>query len=58
MLVTVWNTAIAGGGLVGGVLLDRLGVSAFAPSLLALLIATFAVTLAARRHGFPHRCPA
>ncbi len=56
MLVTTWNAAIAGGGLVGGVLLDRLGVGAFAPSLLVLLIATFVVTLAARRHGFPlHR---
>ncbi|SBW12953.1 Major facilitator family transporter [uncultured Alphaproteobacteria bacterium] len=53
MLVTTWNAAIAGGGLIGGLLLDRLGVGAFAPSLLVLLVATFAVALVARRHGFP-----
>jgi len=58
MLVTVWNTAIAGGGLIGGVLLDRFGIGAFAPSLLVLLAASFAVTLGARRHGFPRGCPA
>lgn len=53
MLVTAWNTAIAGGGLVGGVLLERLGVGAFAPALLVLLAATLVVVWAARRHGFP-----
>lgn len=53
MLVTAWNTAIAGGGIVGGVLLDRLGVGAFPPALLVLLAATLAVAWAARRHGFP-----
>lgn len=37
MLVTAWNAAIAGGGIVGGLLLDRLGVNAFAPALLLLL---------------------
>lgn len=53
MLVTAWNTAIAGGGIVGGVLLERLGVGAFAPALLGLLAATLVVVWAARRHGFP-----
>jgi predicted MFS family arabinose efflux permease len=53
MLVTAWNTAIAGGGLAGGVLLSRWGVVAFTPVLLVLLAATLAVVLAARRHGFP-----
>ncbi|WP_232100061.1 MFS transporter [Lonsdalea populi] len=53
MLVTAWNTAIAGGGIVGGVLLERLGVGAFAPALLVLLAATLVVVWAARRHGFP-----
>ncbi|OZI36995.1 MFS transporter [Bordetella genomosp. 10] len=52
MLVTAWNMAIAGGGIIGGVLLDRLGVAAFSPALLALLAATLAVAWAARRHGF------
>lgn len=52
MLVTAWNMAIAGGGMIGGVLLDRLGVMAFPPALLALLIATLAVVWGAKRHGF------
>jgi predicted MFS family arabinose efflux permease len=52
MLVTAWNTAIAGGGIVGGVLLDRLGVAAFPPALLALLLVTLLVAWSARRHGF------
>lgn len=43
MLVTTWNLAIAGGGLVGGVLLERLGVGAFAPTVLVLLIAALLV---------------
>lgn len=53
MLVTAWNMAIAGGGIVGGVLLDRLGVAAFSPALLVLLVATLGVVWAARQHGFP-----
>ncbi|MDD2987770.1 MAG: MFS transporter [Zoogloea sp.] len=53
MLVTAWNTAIAGGGIVGGVLLERLGVGAFAPVLLVLLAATLVVVWFARRQGFP-----
>ena len=53
MLVTAWNTAIAAGGFVGGTLLERLGVAAFSPVLLALLAATLAVVWAARQHGFP-----
>ncbi|WP_028534062.1 MFS transporter [Paludibacterium yongneupense] len=59
MLVTAWNAAIAGGGSVGGLLLERLGVGAFAPAMLGLLAATLAVVWAARRHGFPAAsCPA
>lgn len=53
MLVTAWNMAIAGGGIIGGVLLDRLGVAAFSPALLVLLVATLIVVWAARNHGFP-----
>ncbi len=37
MLVTIWNLAIAGGGIIGGTLLHSLGVSGFAPVLLLLL---------------------
>ncbi|GGC75718.1 MFS transporter [Undibacterium terreum] len=53
MLVTVWNTAIAGGAIVGGVLLDRLGVGAFSPVLLVLLLATLLVAWSAKHRGFP-----
>lgn len=52
MLVTVWNTAIAGGGVLGGLLLERLGVGAFAPVLLGLLGLTLVVVWSARRNGF------
>lgn len=53
MLVTSWNVAIAGGGLVGGLLLENLGVVAFSPVLVALLIAATMAVWAAKRHGFP-----
>jgi len=53
MLVTAWNAAIAGGGLIGGVILEGAGVGGFAPALLLLLIPAFIITLRARRHGFP-----
>jgi hypothetical protein len=53
ILVTVWNIAIAGGGLIGGVLLEQFGVSAFSPALLALLISSMIVVWTAKMHGFP-----
>ncbi|ARJ42782.1 MFS transporter [Pantoea alhagi] len=53
MLVTAWNIAIAGGGIIGGILLDRIGVPAFPPALLVLLILTLAIVWAGKRHGFP-----
>ena len=53
MLVTAWNLAIAGGGILGGILLENAGVAAFAPALLLLLAATLIVAVGARRHGFP-----
>ncbi|MDY4314920.1 MFS transporter [Pectobacterium actinidiae] len=53
MLVTVWNMAIAGGGIIGGVLLERLGVAAFSPVLLVLLLLALVVVWFARQHGFP-----
>ncbi|MDQ1158883.1 putative MFS family arabinose efflux permease [Sphingomonas sp. SORGH_AS 950] len=53
MLVTAWNMAIAGGGIIGGLLLEKIGVAAFAPALLCLLVPTLIVAWTARRHGFP-----
>jgi predicted MFS family arabinose efflux permease len=53
MNVVVWNSAIAVGGLLGGVMLDQLGVSAFPWVLLALVVISFCIAFNARGHGFP-----
>ncbi|QIQ04088.1 MFS transporter [Streptomyces liangshanensis] len=53
MLVTLWNAATAGGGVVGGLLLDHLGAGSFPWSVLALLLPVLVVVAAARAHGFP-----
>lgn len=53
MLVTAWNTAIAGGGIVGGVLLDHLGARAFSPALLMLSLAALLAVWLGKHHGFP-----
>lgn len=53
MNVVAWNSAIAGGGLLGGVLLGHWGVAAFPWVLLALLLASLTIALQARAHGFP-----
>jgi predicted MFS family arabinose efflux permease len=53
MLVTLWNAAMAGGGISGGILLDLLGPTSFPWSVLVLLMPTLVVVIAARAHGFP-----
>lgn len=53
MNVVVWNSAIAGGGLLGGVLLGQWGTGAFAWVLLVLLLISLAIAVQARTHGFP-----
>jgi predicted MFS family arabinose efflux permease len=53
MLVTLWNAAMAAGGVLGGVLLDAAGPASFPWTLLVLLVPVLAVVLGARRHGFP-----
>ncbi|HET8725877.1 MAG TPA: MFS transporter [Alphaproteobacteria bacterium] len=53
MIVTVWNIAIAGGGLVGGVLLETLGVAYLPWCLVLVLVPTLLVAWLARNHGFP-----
>lgn len=57
MLVTLWNVAMAGGGVLGGVLLDAAGSSSFPWTVLLLLLPVLVVVLAARDHGFPVRRP-
>jgi len=52
MNVVAWNGAIAGGGLVGGVLLDSWGPAAFPWTMVALLTAGFAIAWSSKAHGF------
>lgn len=52
MNVVAWNSAIAGAGLLGGVLLSDWGAEALAPSVLALAVIAFGVAWSARAHGF------
>ncbi|NIH84445.1 MFS transporter [Amycolatopsis granulosa] len=54
-LVTLWNAAMAGGGVVGGVLLDAFGPGVFPWSVLVLLVPVLVIVAGARRHGFPVR---
>ncbi|MBN3792624.1 MFS transporter [Burkholderia sp. Ac-20353] len=53
MLVTVWNLAVAGGGVVGGLLLDGPGAGVMPWVLVGLLTAAWGGAWRARRHGFP-----
>ncbi|MGW3580638.1 MFS transporter [Streptomyces rubiginosohelvolus] len=55
MLVTLWNAAMAAGGLVGGLLLDTFGSTSFPWTVLLLLLPVIAVVLYARGAGFPAR---
>ncbi|MFJ4950133.1 MFS transporter [Streptomyces sp. NPDC088760] len=57
MLVTLWNVAMAGGGIAGGLLLDAAGAGAFPWTVLVLLVPVLAIVLAARSHGFPAAHP-
>lgn len=53
MNVVIWNCAIAGAGLTGGVLLGQFGVGSFPWVMLALLLIALWIASAASRHGFP-----
>lgn len=53
MLVTVWNLGISSGGIVGGILLETLGVFSFPWTLSILMILAFIVSWLSKRHGFP-----
>lgn len=52
MITTVWNSAIAAGGIVGGILLDRSGAGAFPWAVLVLSLVALCIAFGARRHGF------
>nr|WP_236654618.1 MFS transporter [Streptacidiphilus anmyonensis] len=55
ILVVLWNVAMAGGGIAGGIVLGAVGVSPFPWIVLVLLVPVLVVVLAARAHGFPGR---
>ncbi|WP_073526993.1 MFS transporter [Pseudomonas fluorescens] len=50
--VVAWNSAIAGSGVLGGVLLDRWGVAAFPWAMLVLVIVALVIAWSAQAHGF------
>ncbi|UPL21400.1 MFS transporter [Alcaligenes faecalis] len=52
MLVTVFNLAVAGGGMAGGVLLERLGPTSLPWALVALALLALLVVWSASVHGF------
>lgn len=52
MVATIWNVAIAGGGLAGGMLLDGYGAASFPWAMLALLLVALTIAWRARRHSF------
>lgn len=52
MLVTAWNLAIGGGGVMGGILIETLGVRSFPWALSILLIFALLVAWCASEHGF------
>ncbi|MEU7553016.1 MFS transporter [Streptomyces sp. NPDC044571] len=57
LLVTTWNSFMAGGGAVGGLLLSALSPTSFPWSVLVLLVPVLLVVVGARAHGFPAKRP-
>lgn len=53
LLVTMWNIGIAGGGLVGGILLAGFGVESLLIAVVVLIVPVTVIVLLARRHAFP-----
>ena len=50
--VVAWNSAIAGSGVVGGVLLDTWGVASFPWAMMVLICVSFVIAWRAHGHGF------
>jgi predicted MFS family arabinose efflux permease len=53
MNVVVWNSAIAGGGIIGGILLHLWGAEALPWAMLVLLVVGVAITASSQTSGFP-----
>ena len=52
MITTVWNSAIAAGGIVGGILLDTSGAGTFSWVVLGLSMTALGIAFSARTDGF------
>jgi predicted MFS family arabinose efflux permease len=57
LLVTTWNSFMAGGGAVGGVMLGLIGPNSFPWGVVLLMAPVLIVVIAARAHGFPAKRP-
>lgn len=55
MLVTAWNLAIGGGGVIGGILLETLGIGTSPWALFLLVILALLAVLRAKEHGFRNK---
>jgi multidrug resistance protein len=53
MNVVIWNAAIAGGSIVGGILLEKGGAATFPPVVLVLILIGLFIAFSARHSGFP-----
>ncbi|MGW5232658.1 MFS transporter [Streptomyces nodosus] len=53
VLVTLWNAAMALGGIIGGLLLESSGITAVAASAAALGAVSLLIVTGARHHAFP-----
>ncbi|CAM9288346.1 Major facilitator superfamily (MFS) profile domain-containing protein [Acinetobacter bereziniae] len=52
MLVTVFNLAVAGGGLMGGIILNHTGASTFPYYMLSLIIGALLIVGLSHKHAF------
>jgi predicted MFS family arabinose efflux permease len=52
MVTTVWNTAIAAGGILGGLLLEKAGAVSFSITVLAFSIVALGIVLSGHRRAF------
>ena len=52
MFVTVFNLAVAGGGITGGVMLEYMGANSFSWVMAVLAIFGWAIVWSAKAHGF------
>ncbi|WP_332698713.1 MFS transporter [Halalkalibacter lacteus] len=52
MNTTVWNAAIAGGGIIGGILLDSFGSISFPLTILILTVLAIVIVVSNKKHAF------